>query len=114
MSSRREHLRLHDIVEEIEAIQKYVSDFDSAEFARHRLIVDATERCLERVIEAIMKIGQERMSSIAPELPFDQIRGLGNRLRHAYDTIDSGPIFAIVRDELPKLRAACIAELEGG
>jgi hypothetical protein len=39
---------------------------------------------LERIAEAAIKVGQEAMRRAAPDLPFEQVRGLGNVLRHAY------------------------------
>ncbi len=111
MSSSREHLRLSDIIEEIDAIQGYVGAMTLEEFSRTRMVSDATERCLERIIEATIKIGKDRMSQIAPELPFDQLRGFGNRFRHAYNTIEAAPIFAIISDELPKLKSARLIAL---
>ncbi|MDX3900538.1 MAG: DUF86 domain-containing protein [Sphingobium sp.] len=70
--------------------------------------MNASERCLERVIEATIKIGKDRMAIIAPDLPADAVRGLGNVLRHGYDQISAELIFATIRDRLPGLREACL------
>ena len=59
-----------------------------------------------------MKIGAERMKLIAPEVPFERVRGLGNLLRHAYDEIDLGLLFALVRRNVPALRIAAMRALE--
>jgi hypothetical protein len=37
--------------------------------------------------------------------PWGDIRGLGNRLRHAYDRIDLDIFWNTVRDRLPSLKA---------
>ena len=76
------------------------------------MIVDATKRCLQRLIEAAIRIGEARLAEIVQELPFAQLRGLGNRPRHAYDTIETGRIFYIVRQELLYLKTAAQAALE--
>jgi uncharacterized protein with HEPN domain len=36
-----------------------------------------------------------------------EIRGLGNRLRHEYDTVDLARIWLLVERNLPPLKAAC-------
>lgn len=111
MSSSREALRLSDIVENIDLIFEYVAGLSPAAFEQDRRTVDATERCLERVAEAVVKIGSDRMRIIAPDLPFERVRGLGNNLRHAYDTIDLAFLLNLIRDELPSLRDVCVQAL---
>lgn len=112
MSSKHERSRLADIVDNIDAIREYLAGLDYAGFAADRRTVDATERCLERIAEAVVKIGADRMAEIDPDLPFEQVRGLGNVMRHAYDSIDLRLIHNLIVRELPSLRAACIIALD--
>lgn len=85
-----------------------------AQFRADQRTVDATERCLQRITEAVIKLGADRLATIAPQLPFERIRGLGNILRHEYDNIDHGSIFSVVTDELPGLLTACQEALSKG
>ncbi|PDH63180.1 MAG: hypothetical protein CNE89_14840 [Sphingomonadaceae bacterium MED-G03] len=112
MSSKREALRLMDIVENIDSVQDYVADMDLAAFIADRKTIDATERCLQRITEAVIKIGHDRMIDIAPGVPIQAVRGLGNALRHDYDSIDLSAIFVTIKRDLPPLRAACEAALK--
>lgn len=111
MSSRPESFRLNDIIENIDAIQTYVTDMSITVFERDRRTLDAVERCLQRITEAAIRIGDSRMAEIAPDVPFHQVRGLGNALRHEYHRIDARSIFLLLSDELPALRAACVSAL---
>jgi uncharacterized protein with HEPN domain len=112
MSFDRERASLLDIVENIDAIISYVGQMSFAAFKSDQRTVDATERCLQRITEATIRIGPERMKAIASEIPFERVRGLGNMLRHEYDHIDLGSIFDTVTDDLPMLRAACARVLQ--
>ena len=103
MSSDREALRLQDIVENIDRIGSHVEGLD-----RDRFLTDAVERCLQRITEAVIKIGPGRMAAIPPRTPVDAVRGLGNMLRHDYDQVDLGTIWLTIRDSLPELRADCL------
>ena len=107
MSTEREELRLGDIVENIDRIERHVAGLDLAAFAADERTVDAVERCLQRITEAVLKIGPERMAAISPKTPVDAVRGLGNMLRHDYDQIDLGIVWRTVRESLPELRADC-------
>lgn len=111
MSTDREALRLQDIVDNIDRIQSYVADMDLATFGADQRTVDAVERCLLRISEAVVKIGPDRMAAISPTTPVDAVRGLGNMLRHEYDRIDLATIYRTVRESLPALRADCLTAL---
>ena len=111
MSTEREALRLHDIIDNIERIEGYVMGLDRESFAQDNRTVDAVERCLHRITEAVIKIGPVRMAQISPKTPVDAVRGLGNMLRHYYDEIDLGMIFLTIRESLPALRADCLRAL---
>ena len=111
MSSEREQTRLADIIENIDRIANYVGDMDLEEFIDRPMLIDACERCLQRITEAAVKIGEQRMGKIAPDIPFHVLRGLGNVLRHEYDQIDDAIVFETIRQDLPPLKAACMAAI---
>ena len=85
---------------------------DRQSFAKDLRTIDAVERCLQRITEAVVKIGPERMAQISPQTPVDAVRGLGNVLRHDYDQVDLGVIYLTMRESLPELRADCLRALD--
>ena len=93
---------LADIIENAERIERYVAGMDRTAFASDGLKRDAVERCLERVCEAAHRLG-ERAAELMPGQPWSDIRGMGNRLRHAYDRISLDVIWNAVRHDLPGL-----------
>lgn len=111
VSTDREGLRLQDIIDNIDRIDVYVADMDLAAFVADERTVDAVERCLQHITEAVIKIGPERMAEISPRLPVDAVRGLGNMLRHDYDRVDLGTIWRTIRESLPALRMDCARAL---
>lgn len=84
---------------------------DEAAFMANSLVIDATERCLSRISEAAVKLGDDAVHYV-PDQPWHNIRGLGNRLRHEYDVINPKDLWAIVTDNLPSLRSGCQAALD--
>lgn len=93
---------LADIIENVERIERYVAGVDRSTFASDGLMRDAVERCLERVCEAAHRLG-ERAAELMPGQPWGDIRGMGNRLRHAYDRISLDVIWNAVCHDLPDL-----------
>lgn len=63
-----------------------------------------------RRLEAAKKLGKQA-ESLAPDQPWKKIRGLGNLLRHEYDTIRRDDLWAIVRRDLTSLHKACLDAL---
>ena len=114
MYSDDQKLRLEHIVENIERLEGHIAGLSFEEFEAAPVLVDAVERCLARITEAAIKIGPETMRRVAPDLPFEQVRGLGNVLRHAYETIDLEIVWRTVKERLPGLREACEAALREG
>ena len=102
---------LADILENLERIEGYVTGLDREAFGGDTLRRDAVERCLERICEAAFRLG-EKAAELAPSQPWGDIRGMGNRLRHAYDRIDLNVLWNTVRDRLPSLKADVERALE--
>jgi uncharacterized protein with HEPN domain len=114
VSTDREALRLQDIIDNIDRISGYVGGMDYAAFASDPKTVDAVERCLHRITEAVIKIGPERMAELLPTTPVSAVRGLGNMLRHDYDRVDLGTIYRTISASLPDLRSDCVSALSPG
>ena len=106
MPSEKPERRLEDIIENAQAIQRYVAGMDLSAFEDDSKTYDAVERCLERISEAAAKLG-DFAQTLMPDQPWKEIRALGNRLRHEYDTIREERLWDIVRIDLPLLSSAC-------
>lgn len=110
MPSDKPKRRFADIIDNIDAVLSYTEGISDASFAADRKTIDAVERCLLRISEAAIKLGDEA-EQLAPGQPWSQIRGLGNRLRHEYDLIEVGVLWRIVIHDLAPLRAASSSSL---
>jgi uncharacterized protein with HEPN domain len=107
---------LADIIENAERIERYMAGMDRTTFASNGLMRDAVERCLERVCEAVHRLGG-RAGELMPGQPWGDIRGMGNRLRHAYDRISLDVIWNAVCHDLPGLledARRALAQLRAG
>jgi uncharacterized protein with HEPN domain len=111
LPSEKPARRLEDIIENVLAIERYVAGMDLAAFEDDQKTCDAVERCLQRISEAAAKLG-ELAQALMPDQPWQEIRALGNRLRHEYDLIGAGRLWDIVEADLPGLRAACEGALQ--
>ena len=98
--------RFSDIIENIEAIERFTSGLELHAFAGADQTIRATKYSLLVISEAATKLG-DLASDLCPSIPWREIRGLGNRLRHDYQSIDVVRIWLLVERDLPPLKAAC-------
>lgn len=106
---------LVDIIKNAERVESYLAGMDRRTFEQDGRTRDAVERCLERVCEAAHRLGN-RAEQLMPGQPWGDIRGMGNRLRHAYDRVSLEVVWNTARDRLPALAAEArraLARLQG-
>jgi uncharacterized protein with HEPN domain len=103
--------RFQDILDNIDLIQSYLQTISKADFFKGGMVYDATAYCFLRLAEAATKL--DRLGeTLAPQIPWKRIRGLGNHLRHAYDGIDPGILWDAAQVDLPPLQEACRTALD--
>jgi uncharacterized protein with HEPN domain len=96
---------LSHVVANAERIEGYIAGLDQTGFERNRLVGDGVERCLERVCEAIYRLGSQA-EFLMPGHPWADIRSMGNRLRHDFDRINLVIVCNTARYDLPGLMGA--------
>ena len=83
-------------------IDQFTSGMDFEAFRSNSMAVAAVERKLQIISEAAIRLANEA-ERLCPDLPWRDIRGIGNQLRHAYERIDLTTIWNTVVDDLPAL-----------
>lgn len=106
MSSKTPVQRFFDIVEASDRIRDFISGMEREAFEQDIKTVMAVERCLLIISEAAVKLDDVAKKEL-PGLPWSDIRGIGNRLRHDYDDIDPEILWNTVNAYLPELRESC-------
>ncbi len=102
---------LEDIIDNVAPIEIYVAELNEEGLSHDMLRYDAVERCLERICEAAHRLG-DAAATLMPRQSWQDIRGLGNRLRHAYDHVDLAIVWKVVTERLPELKADAVQALE--
>lgn len=103
MNSRSAQFRLEDIIKAIDNAQLILDSADFAEYQRDVAKRMGVERCIEIISEASRHVPQELMQR-HPEIPWPEIRGIGNILRHHYQHVSDLIIWRAARKSLPELR----------
>lgn len=101
---------LRDIADAIAMIETFTSGMNSETFREDPKTVAAVERKLQVISEAAIRLGSAAESR-CPGLPWRDIRGIGNWLRHQYERIELPAIWKTVQSDLPPLKRAVLRAL---
>ena len=105
MPFREPTLSLRDILEAIGMIEGFTAGMSFEVFRQDPKTVAAVERKLQLISEAAIRLG-DQAEQLCPAVPWPQIRGMGNWLRHQYDRVDLDTVWRTVINDLPSLRRA--------
>ena len=110
MPFREPVLSLRDILDGIDMIVQFARGMDLEAFREDPKTIAAVERKLLLISEAAMRLGEDA-ERLCPGLPWHNIHGIGNWLRHRYDRVDVETVWNTVVDDLPPLRSGVLRAL---
>ena len=96
------------ILEAIEGIEAATKGKTFDDFGGNWLLRHGVQRGIEIISEAARRIPPEVLAS-QPKIPWSQIAGIGNVLRHEYHRVSDRLIWNVVQVNLPPLKAAVLA-----
>jgi uncharacterized protein with HEPN domain len=102
--------RLTDIIEAIERIHAVLGDMPLDEFETDWQRQWLVERGVEIVSEASRRLTDE-LKARHPEIPWQKVAGIGNVLRHDYESIAAPVMWKLAQADLPALEEVCREEL---
>jgi uncharacterized protein with HEPN domain len=102
--------RLTDMVEAIERVRGIVGAVSLEAFEEDWQRQWMVQRGVEIVSEASRHLTDE-LKSRHPNIPWTKVAGIGNVLRHGYESISAPILWKLVRQDLRSLEAVCREEL---
>lgn len=106
-SAKFPHVRLGHMLDEIDAIISATRGIAAETVMADYVTTRAVERAIQIVSEAAKQLPQE-VRALDPDVPWPEIVGIGNLLRHEYYRIKTSEIKAILTEHLPRLRPAIV------
>jgi uncharacterized protein with HEPN domain len=111
MPSKNPAQRLHDIIDNIDAIEAFTAHLEFTAFRKDRKTVYAVVRALEIISEASRRLPDELLVR-HPEVDWAAIAAAGNVYRHEYEAVDEALIWRTVQHDLAGLRCVAAAEFD--
>lgn len=108
---RREELYLTDIVEAIDAIERFLTGIEKDTFLRDDLIQSAVLQKLAIIGEAAARLSKE-FRELHPEIEWEDIIGFRNIAVHAYFAVEWSIVWVAATKETPELKHKVAAILD--
>jgi len=102
---------LGDILASIRLIEQFVQGMDFEAYRQDEKTQAAVERKMLIISEAAVRLKGEA-ETLCPGVPWRDIRGSGNWLRHQYDSVDLQTLWNTIQDDLAPLRMAIEKAIE--
>jgi uncharacterized protein with HEPN domain/predicted nucleotidyltransferase len=102
MPKRNRKMRIEDILEAIEKIERYTAGMDFEAFAANEMAADAVTHNLAIIGEAARHVPPE-VQARYPTADWAKMRGMRNVLVHDYPSVDLTIVRDVVRNYLPPL-----------
>jgi len=103
--SRDAVVPLNDILDAITGVHEAIAEADFAAYVSRRPLRRAVEREIEIISEASRRIPDE-LKMLEPGVPWREIAGIGNVLRHDYRVVADRIVWNVVEQHLDPLEAA--------
>jgi uncharacterized protein with HEPN domain len=102
--------RLTDIIEAIERVNGVLAGVSLETFEDDWQRQWLVERGVEIISEASRHLPDD-LKARSPEIPWQKVAGIGNILRHNYESIAAPVLWKLVQADLPTLEKVCRSEL---
>ena len=99
---------LEDMLDAMTGIERATAGKSLEDYQKDWLLKHAVQRAIEIISEASRALPDD-VKDLRPEIPWPQVRTIGNVLRHEYHGLSDRIIWGVVTDELPALKIAVVA-----
>lgn len=98
----RDRIRLQHMLEAAAEATAFIKDRVVQDLAKNRILLLALVKEIEIIGEAASQISEEFRAN-SPEIPWGKIKGMRNRLIHAYSEVNIDLVWSTVASDLPEL-----------
>ncbi|WP_428940839.1 HepT-like ribonuclease domain-containing protein [Fontivita pretiosa] len=93
---------VYDIIESMQAVLRYVRGKSFEQFQQDEQLIDAVIRRMEIIGEATKRLSS-RLRQSYPQIPWQQMAGMRDRLIHGYHEVELPQIWHAVTEIVPLL-----------
>lgn len=93
---------IRKIIEDLEYIIEHTKDAERKDFFQNELLRDATLFHMIQLSESVKKLSDEYRKQ-RPEIPWNAMFGMRNRIVHDYGQVDLNVVYDTVKNDIPEV-----------
>ena len=97
------------ICHDLQFIVKYMKNVDIEELQENEILLDSMMFRMIQLSENVKKLSEEYKRK-RPEIPWNAIYGLRNRIVHDYGNVDLNIVFETLKNDIPELLVMLVEE----
>jgi len=94
---------LNHILDAIKKIEKYIQGIDEEAFKKNDLVQDGVIRQIEIIGEAVKRLSDD-ITSQSPQVPWQDIAGMRDKLIHDYFGVDIDTVWLTVQKDISEFK----------
>ena len=94
---------LNHILDAITKIEKYIQNIDEESFIKNDLVQDGVIRQIEIIGETVKRLSND-LKSQSPNIPWQDIAGMRDKLIHDYFGVDIDTVWLTAKKDIPQLK----------
>ena len=99
----RDRIIIQKIVGYIDDVEKYVEDIEARDFLDDKKTITACAFTVSQIGELVKEITDETIEKY-PNIPWNSIKGMRNRIVHDYENVDLSVLWGTIMESLPDLK----------
>ncbi len=100
---------MQKICHDLQFIVKYMKNVDIEELQENEILLDSMMFRMIPLSENVKKLSEEYKRK-RPEIPWNAIYGLRNRIVHDYGNVDLNIVFETLKNDIPELLVMLVEE----
>lgn len=100
---------MQKICHDLQFIVKYMKNVDIGELQENEILLDSMMFRMIQLSENVKKLSEEYKRK-RPEIPWNAIYGLQNRIVHDYGNVDLNIVFETLKNDIPELLVMLVEE----
>ena len=99
----KDRIIIQKMITYIDDVQKYVDGLEAKDFLDDKKTITACAFTVSQIGELVKELTDEPINKY-PNIPWNSIKGMRNRIVHDYDNVDLSVLWGTIKESLPQLK----------
>lgn len=99
----KDRIIIQKIINYIDDVESYINNIEAKEFLDDKKTITACAFTVSQIGELVKELTEETINKY-PQIPWNSMKGMRNRIVHDYENVDLSVLWATIKESLPELK----------